>query len=41
VERLQEAIYNVLCKSPARKVENLEATMAKFALNVNRLNDVK
>jgi hypothetical protein len=40
VERLQEAIYNVLSKSPAGKVENLEATVEKFAVNVNRLNDV-
>jgi cell fate (sporulation/competence/biofilm development) regulator YlbF (YheA/YmcA/DUF963 family) len=41
VERLQEAIYNVLRKgSEPGKIANLEATLEKFALNVNRLNDV-
>ncbi|MCJ7762067.1 hypothetical protein MUP38_01260, partial [Candidatus Bathyarchaeota archaeon] len=37
VERLQEAIYNVLSKSPAGKVENLEVAVEKIAFYVNKL----
>ena len=40
VERLQEAIYTVLSKSPAGKVENLEAAVEKIAFNVNKLTEV-
>jgi hypothetical protein len=41
VERLQEAIYNSLCKAPElKKVEKLESAVEKFSFNVNRLNEV-
>ncbi len=40
VERLQEAIYNVLSKSPLRKIENLESAVEKIAFNVNKLTEV-
>ena len=41
VERMQEAIYNFVSKAPElKRVENLESTVEKFALNVNRLTEV-
>jgi hypothetical protein len=39
VERLQEAIYNVLSKSPAGKIGNLEEAVEKIAFNVNKLTE--
>jgi hypothetical protein len=39
VERLQEAIYNVLSKSTAGKLEHLEDVVEKIAFNVNRLTE--
>src|SRR5208283_4460427 len=41
VERMQEAIYNFVRKTPElKRVENLESTVEKFALNVNKLTEV-
>jgi GTP1/Obg family GTP-binding protein len=41
VERMQEAIYNFMRKATElKRVDNLESTVEKFVLNVNKLNEV-